>query len=73
MTVTLEMSSLGVMFKRRRKKATKRNRETAAHYCDRKKRFLKILLQNVFEVRTEKSPASLTTTVDGPPNLPSTE
>ena len=61
MIVTLEKSFLRVIVKKNReKKATERIRETAAHHCDRKKKYFKTLLQMVFKITTRSSPTRLT-------------
>ena len=66
------MSSLRVMVQRNRgeekkKKKTGKDGETAAPYCDRKQFLLEVLLQKLFEITTESSPASLIVETRGIP------
>ena len=55
--------------KKAEKKATGRNRETPAFYCDRNSLF-KHFTPKVFEITTKSSPASLTVTADDATYLP---
>ena len=68
--VTLGMLFWELWLKEAEKKATGRNRETPAFYCDRNSLF-KHFTPKVFEITTKSSPASLTVTVYGAAYLPS--
>ena len=73
--ITQECNVRNVFFgsyskKNQRKKATGRNREKAARYCDRKQFFLKVLLQKMLKIITESSSASLIVTVEATADLP---
>ena len=69
--VTLEIPVLLVMVKRSKKKRDRKKQRSSTTLLRQKTVYLKVFLQKVFEITTERSPAKLTATVDGATDLSS--